>query len=215
MTRLIESMDDIAAAADALAGVEPRFAVLVEEAGPPPLRRAPAGFAGLAAIIVEQQISLHAAAAILKRLKDAVAPLTPQGLIAAGPEVMAKAGLSRAKIASLTALAEAVAADHLDLDGLMRLDDAEASAALRAVKGIGPWTADIYLLTCLGRPDVWPVGDVALQTAAGMVLQLEQRPDAREMLALAEPWRPWRAVAARLLWAHYRRVKLRIVPEMA
>jgi len=215
MTRLIESMDDIAAAADALGRVEPRFAALVAEAGLPPLRRAPAGFAGLAAIIVEQQISLHAAAAILKRLKRAVSPLTPQGLIAAGPEVMTAAGLSRAKIASLTALAEAVVADRLDLDGLERLDDAGAAAALCAVRGIGPWTADIYLLTCLGRPDVWPAGDVALQTAAAMVLELQERPHPRAMLSLAEPWRPWRAVAARLLWAHYRRVKFRIVPEMA
>ena len=215
MTRLIESMHDIAAATHALVGVEPRFAALVETSGLPPLRRAPAGFAGLAAIIVEQQISLHAAAAILKRLKEAVAPLTPQGLIAAGPQVMAEAGLSRAKIASLTELAGAVAAGRLDLDGLERLDDAEASGSLRAVRGIGPWTADIYLLTCLGRPDVWPVGDVALQTAAGMVLELGKRPQPRAMLALAEPWRPWRAVAARLLWAHYRRVRFRIVPEMA
>jgi len=215
MTRPIETMDDIAAAAEALSRVEPRFAALVADAGLPPLRRAPGGFAGLAAIIVEQQISLYAAAAILKRLREAVSPLTPQGLIAAGPEVMAAAGLSRAKIASLTALAEAVAAGMLDLDALARSDDEGASAALCAIRGIGPWTADIYLLTCLGRPDVWPAGDVALQTAAEMVLELQQRPDPRAMLALAQPWRPWRAVAARLLWAHYRRVKFRIAPEMA
>lgn len=213
--RLIETMDDIAAATESLGHVEPRFAALVAEAGLPPLRRAPSGFAGLAAIIVEQQISLHAAAAILKRLKQAVAPLTPEGLMAAGPEAMAAAGLSRAKIASLTALAEAVIAGHLDIDRLERLDDAGASAALCAIRGIGPWTADIYLLTCLGRPDVWPAGDVALQTAAGMVLELAERPGPRAMASLAEPWRPWRAVAARLLWAHYRRVKFRIVPETA
>ncbi len=214
MTRLIESMDDIAAGTEALARVEPRFAALVAANGLPPLRRAPGGFAGLAAIIVEQQISLHAAAAILKRLKEAVSPLTPQRLIAAGPEVMTAAGLSRAKIAALTALAEAVADGRLDLDGLTRLDDADASERLAGVKGIGPWTADIYLLTCLGRCDVWPLGDVALQTAAGLVLELESRPDHRAMLALAEPWRPWRAVAARLLWAHYRKVRLRKFPPV-
>lgn len=212
---LIETMDDIAAGIDRLVEAEPRFGPLVEANGLPPLRRTPGGFAGLAAIIVEQQISLYAAAAILARLKAAVTPLEPTRLLAAGDEVLATCGLSRAKIAALTALARDVGDGRLDLDGLAGLDDETASARLAGVRGIGPWTTDIYLLACLGRPDVWPAGDVALQTAAGLVLGLAPRPDRRHMLALAEPWRPWRAVAARLLWSHYRSLRFRNPPPGA
>ena len=213
--QLIDNMDDIATGVATLARLESRFGRLAEANGLPPLRRAPGGFAGLAAIIVEQQISLHAAAAILARLKAAVMPLEPLPLLAAGPDVMTACGLSRAKIAALSALAVAVVDDRLDLDGLARLDDAEAAERLLAVRGIGPWTADIYLLSCLGRADVWPGGDVALQTAAGLVFGVDPRPDRRAMLKLAEPWRPWRAVAARLLWAHYRKVRFRSPPPGA
>jgi DNA-3-methyladenine glycosylase II len=207
--RIIATPDDVADGVSRLVAIEPRFAAIVAATGLPPLRRAPAGFAGLAAIIVEQQISLHAAAAILKRLKQAVEPLEPAPLLAAGEAVLAAAGLSRAKVSALTALARAVEEGSLDLDALARLDDAEALACLVSVHGIGPWTAEIYLLTCLGRPDVWPAGDVALQTATGEAMGLAARPDRRAMVALAEPWRPWRAVAARLLWAHYRRARFR------
>ncbi len=213
--QLIDTMDDIASGVAALARMEPRFGGLAEANGLPPLRRAPGGFAGLAAIIVEQQISLYAAAAILERLRAAVTPFEPLPLLAAGPEVMTACGLSRGKIAALSALAMAVADGRLDLDELAKLDDAQAAERLLAVKGIGPWTADIYLLSCLGRADVWPGGDVALQTAAGLVFGVDPRPDRRAMLALAEPWRPWRAVAARLLWAHYRKHRFRSPPPGA
>jgi DNA-3-methyladenine glycosylase II len=212
---MIETMDDIAEASERLAMVEPRFAGLVAANGLPPLRRATGGFAGLAAIIVEQQISLFATAAILSRLTAAVRPMEPARLLAAGPEVMAACGLSRAKIAALTALAGAIVDGGLDLDGLALCDDEDAAARLMDVKGIGPWTAEIYLLTCLGRPDVWPAGDVALQTAAGLVMGLDPRPGRQQMVELAAPWRPWRAVAARLLWAHYRVLRFRNPPPAA
>ncbi len=213
--QLIDNMDDIATGVAVLARLEWCFGRLVEANGLPPLRRAPGGFAGLVAIILEQQISLHAAAAILARLKATVLPLEPLPLLAAGSDVMTTCGLSRAKIAALSALAAAIVDGSLDIEGLARLDDAQAAEQLLAVRGIGPWTADIYLLSCLGRADVWPGGDVALQTAAGLVFSIDPRPDRRAMQKLAEPWRPWRAVAARLLWAHYRKLRFRSPPPGA
>ena len=176
--------------------------------GPPPLRRREPGFAGLVAIIVSQQVSVASANAITARLHAAFSPLDAAAVLAADAATLKACGLSQAKMNALRALAEA-AANGLDLAGLAALEAEAAHQALIAVKGIGPWTADIFLLFCLGHPDAFPAGDLALQEAARLALGLKTRPDARKLEAIAERWRPLRGVAARLLWAYYRGVKQR------
>jgi len=195
---------DLDAALTALGQIEPRFAALVAEAGRPPLRRRPDGFAGLAAIIVAQQLSTASANAIWCRLAAAFDPLDPAAVLRARPARLARLGLSGPKIRALKKIARAVARGELALAALGALAAEEAHAALTAVHGIGPWTADIYLLSCLGHADAWPAGDLALQEAARLAFALPARPTAKEMQLMAESWRPWRAVAARILWTYYR-----------
>ena len=182
---------------------------ILERAGPPPLRQGRRGFDGLVSIVVSQQVSVASAAAIFGRMKDAFRDLEPQAILAAGDEALKACGLSRPKMRTINALAEAVRSGALELDGLGTMSPEEAHATLVAVHGIGPWTADIYLLLCLGHPDAWPVGDIALQEAAKLALNLKTRPDAKGLLKIGERWRPWRGVAARMLWTYYRAVKMR------
>ncbi len=182
---------------------------LVAVGGPPPLRRREPGFAGLAAIIVSQQVSVASATAIFGRLEARLAPLVAHRVAAATEEELRGCGLSTPKIRALRALATAVASGGIDLAGLARLDAEDAHEKLVAVRGVGPWTADIFLLFCLGHPDAFPAGDLALQEAAKQALDLKARPDAARLERIAERWRPWRGVAARLLWAYYRGVKNR------
>ncbi len=182
---------------------------LIAIGGEPPLRRREPGFAGLAAIIVSQQVSVASANAIFGRLEQAIAPLDAPGLAAASEETLRTCGLSAPKIRALRAVAEAVATQALDLGALAEMDAEEAHRALVAVKGVGPWTADIFLLFCLGHPDAFPAGDLALQEAAKLALELKKRPDAERLERIAERWRPWRGVAARMLWAYYRGAKAR------
>jgi len=191
----------------ALAQADPRFVALVAKGGRPPLRRRPGGFAGLAAIIVSQQLSTASAAAIWGRLAAAFDPLDAAAILRARPARLARLGLSGAKIRTLKAIAHAVAREGLVLESLADLPADDAHAALTTLHGIGPWTADIYLLGCLGHADAWPAGDLALQEAARLAFALPARPTTKQMHVLAEPWRPWRAVAARILWTYYRAVK--------
>jgi DNA-3-methyladenine glycosylase II len=177
--------------------------------GPPPLRRREAGFAGLAAIVVAQQVSTASATAIFARLQARIAPLEAAQIARATEEDLRGCGLSNAKIRTLRAAAQAVVQGGLDLEGLGGLDAEDAHEALVKVKGVGPWTADIFLLFCLGHPDAFPAGDLALQEAARLALNLRRRPDARRLERIAERWRPLRGVAARMLWAYYRGVKAR------
>lgn len=181
-----------------------RLAPIARRAGPLPMRRRRPGFEALAAIVVSQQISRAAADTIFARLKTAVVPFTPERLAAAEEAALAAAGLSAPKRRHLRTIAGRIGAGTLDLGRLARLDDDAARAAMMETPGIGRWTADVYLMFSLGRADIWPAGDLALQTAVGEALALRARPDARRLDAIAEPWRPWRAVAARLFWAHYR-----------
>jgi len=186
-----------------------------DAAGHPPLRRRPGGFEGLARIVVGQQVSVASAEAIWARTALAVQPFEPQVLLALKDRELVAAGLSRPKIRTLRAVATAAtSAGGLDLAGLDLLPEAEVHAALTAVSGIGPWTADIYLMFCLGRADGWAPGDLALQLAAQQAFGLDERPDPPMMLELAERWRPWRGVAARLLWSYYALLKARkkVVP---
>ena len=200
----IETADDIAHAVTALIRAEPRFGAIAARTGLPALRRRNGGMAALLRIVIDQQISLAAGAAIWGRLEACLAPFEAAGLLAASDEDLRACGLSAGKVRTLRAVAAAAAAGSLDFRRLETMADDEASAMLTSVHGIGPWTADIYLLTCLGRTDAWPVGDLALQAAAAAAFGLAERPTAAELRGMGELWRPWRAVAARVLWAHYR-----------
>ena len=203
----IRSESDLDAALTALGEADPRFVALIATARRPPLRRRPGGFAGLAAAVVSQQLSTASASAIWSRLAAAFDPFEPEAIIKARVPKLARIGLSRPKIKALKEIARAVAGGKLPLATLGDLPADAAHARLTAVHGIGPWTADIYLLSCLGHADAWPAGDLALQEAARLAFGLRTRPSAKEMVSLAEPWRPLRAVAARVLWTYYRAVK--------
>jgi DNA-3-methyladenine glycosylase II len=203
----IKSESDLDDALAALRRSDTRFAALIAQAGRPPLRRRQDGFAGLAATVVSQQLSTASASAIWGRLAAAFDPFEPAAIIKARAEKLARVGLSRPKIKALKEIARAVKSGGLALAKLGELAAEDAHAALTAVHGIGPWTADIYLLSSLGHADAWPAGDLALQEAARLAFGLRARPSAKQMIALAEPWRPYRAVAARVLWTYYRAVK--------
>ena len=209
MYHRIDTEADIAAGLGALVAADPRLAEVAAVAGTLPLRRRPGGFAGIAGIVVSQQLSTASASAIWGRLAAAYDPFTPQSLIKARADRLARLGLSRPKIHALKAIARAIAGGALDCEALPDMPADAAHRALCAVHGIGPWTADSYLLFCLGHPDAWPAGDLALQEAARLAFGLPARPNAKQITVLAEPWRPWRAVAARLLWAYYRAIKQR------
>jgi DNA-3-methyladenine glycosylase II len=203
---LIHTEADLDLALAALGKVEPRFVALMATAGRPPLRRRPHGFAALATIVVNQQLSTASASAIWGRIAAAFDPFEPAAILRARPARLARLGLSAAKIKTLKAIARAVARGELTLAALAELAAEDAHAALTAVHGIGPWTADIYLLSCLGHSDAWPAGDLALQEAARLAFDLRTRPTTKEMIALGEAWRPYRAIAARILWSYYRAV---------
>lgn len=171
--------------------------------GVPPLRDYEPGFEGLARIITGQQLSAASAAAIWTRVYAALEPLTPERVLALADAELAKHGLSSAKVRTLKALAAAITAGDLNLRQLHRASDEDLHASLCRVHGIGPWTADIYLLFALRRSDAFPTGDLALQIAVQERLQLAARPTPNELRAIAERWRPWRGAAAHLLWADY------------
>jgi DNA-3-methyladenine glycosylase II len=194
---------------EALTRIDSTLAGLVAQGAHPILRKRTPGFEGLAWIVVGQQVSTASAAAIWGRLKAKFDVVTPQIVLRASDEDLRSIGFSVAKIRTVREAATAVMAGTLPLERLQELSAEEAHAALVAVKGIGPWTADLYLLFCLGHPDAFPAGDLALQEAARLALGLDRRPDAKALTTLAERWRPWRGVAAKVLWAYYRLAKAR------
>jgi len=192
----------------ALTRRDPVMKRLVALGARPALRRREPGFAGLAGIIVSQQLSTASADAIWRRLAARFPGLSADDIAAACDDDLRAVGLSAPKIRTLRASAAAVAAG-LPLERLGDVGADEAHALLTTIKGIGPWTADIYLLFCLGHADAFPAGDLAVQEAARLALALPARPPEKELLALAERWRPWRGVAAKVLWAYYRLAKSR------
>jgi DNA-3-methyladenine glycosylase II len=204
--RIIATEADIRAGVKALRRKCATIRHVHDTAGDPPLRRRPAGFEGLARVIVGQQLSTASATAIWERTAAACRPFEPAAILRLTDQQLAGAGLSRAKIRTLRAIATACA-DGLDLVALDSASNDEIHSALTAVVGIGPWTADIYIMFCLGRADAWAPGDLALQIAMQRAFALAARPGNDEMMTLAERWRPWRGVAARLLWAYYAAVK--------
>ena len=206
----IDDEDDLDDALEALSARDPDFvAHCLAVGGRPPLRRRAAGFKGLAAMVVSQQVSTASAAAIFARLKAAVPQFEARHLLAASDAVLRDVGLSSGKVLTLRAVAAAIDNGALSLESLAELPADEAAAKLTALRGIGPWTAQLYLLSCLGHADAWPPGDVALEEAARLALGLEVRPDRASLARIAEGWRPYRAVAARLLWGYYRARKAR------
>ena len=205
----LDSEADLAAHLEALLAAEPRLKPVLAIAGTVALRRHPPGFASLVGIMIGQQLSTASAAAIFQRLRATLDPLTPARALKATPAELRACGLSAAKMRTLAAMAAAVAEGRVPLDALADASAEETRAALCAIPGIGPWTADLYQLFALGRPDAFPEGDLALQEAARLAFALPQRPSARELAALAEIWRPRRGVAATLLWAYYRARKRR------
>jgi len=216
--RRIATLEDIAEGLEALCNADARLLGVREAAGAIPLRLHPPGFASLAAVVVSQQVSTASAAAIHARFSALFNPLTPQTVLLADDVMFRQAGLSRPKQKALIAIARAIE-NGLDLESVVDLDGETAMATLTTVSGIGPWTAEVYLLTAAGHPDVFPSKDVALQAAVHHALNLESRPNDKALAAMAESWAPWRAVAARLFWAYYRSIKgrdgLMTAPEQA
>lgn len=191
-------------ALEALAAKDKDLARAYAACGLPPVRRHPTGFEGLIRIITAQQVSVASARAIMGRLEAAVSPLAPDGFLALDDGAARAVGLSRQKLVYGRALAQAVVDGGLDLDGLADLDDEAAIAALTQVKGIGRWTAEIYLLFSLQRPDVFPAGDLAVRASAGRLKGRKKTPDEKQVTRMAARWKPHRSAAARFLWHAYR-----------
>jgi len=179
------------------------LAAVVEKFGPPPFWKREPGFPTLVYIILEQQVSLASARALYSRLQDAVRPFTPSRFLKLTETEMRRLGFSRQKTHYTRLLADAIHRRQLKLQALHKLEDKLAHEQLTSLKGIGNWTADIYLLSALRRPDIWPIGDLALATAVQEVKRLRKRPSPERLEKMSAPWRPWRAVAARLFWHAY------------
>jgi DNA-3-methyladenine glycosylase II len=206
-TRTIDTLDDLRRDLAALVEADRRLVPVAELAGDLPLRRSAPGFASLASIIVSQQVSKASADAIFRRLEALELLHDPALFAGEDPERLLSAGLSRPKLKTLNAAACACAEGQLDLHQMCRLPAAEAMESLTAISGIGPWTAEVYLLFAAGHPDIFPSGDIALQNAWQMIFGTQSRPSAKELAALTLDWSPWRGTAARLLWAYYGAVK--------
>lgn len=199
----LRSTDALDAALTALTDLDPALAPLAARARPLPLRRAEPGFAALARIIIAQQVSARVADVLDERLNGLIPGLSPERFLDAGGDVWRQAGLSRPKQRALAASATAVIEGRLDLDAVASQPAAEAIAAMTQVKGIGPWTAEVYLLFACGHPDVFPARDLALQVAVQDHFGWDTRPDEKRVIETARRWAPLRAVAARLMWAVY------------
>ncbi|MEZ5857150.1 MAG: DNA-3-methyladenine glycosylase 2 family protein [Hyphomicrobiaceae bacterium] len=202
--RTIETNADLEAGIKALRRKCAVVRRMHERVGLPPLRRRPGGLAGLARIVIGQQVSVASAAAIWGRTEQVVGTFEADRLLALTDDDWRAAGLSTGKIRTLRAIGAAVAEGRLDLDQLAALDDEDIAARLTAISGIGPWTSDVYIMFCIGRADGFAAGDLALQVALQMASGMATRPRAQELADFAERWRPWRGVAARLLWDYYR-----------
>ncbi|WP_454616680.1 DNA-3-methyladenine glycosylase family protein [Bradyrhizobium cenepequi] len=204
-----KTQSDLEEAIETLVKQDKRLKPVLELTGMPALRQREPGFAGLAAIVCGQQLSTASAAAIWDRVSKAFDPFHHDAISRARADRLGRLGLSAAKIKTLKHIARELAAERLNLDVLANEEADIAHNTLTALPGIGPWTADIYLLFCLGHGDAWPAGDLAVQEAVKIGLGLKERPTAKQMAALAEPWRPLRGAAAHLWWAYYRTLKKR------
>jgi DNA-3-methyladenine glycosylase II len=199
------TLDEITLArgVDELAATDADLAAIYNRLGLPPLWAREPGFPTLVHIILEQQVSLASARAAFDKLRAAVEPLTPAGLLGLDDESLRGFGFSRQKMLYVRHLAQAIVTGTLDLEAMATMPDDEVRRQLVALKGIGPWSAEVYLLMALCRADAWPAGDLGLAVAVESIKGLSSRPNVLSLTEIAEAWRPWRAVAARLLWHHY------------
>jgi len=195
--------------------VEPVFAEILQRAGPPRFRRRRNGFGTLLHIILEQQVSIDAAAAMHKRLLGACRPLVPETFLALDDSTLRSCGFSRQKMGYARDFAKTVDGGDFDFARLGAARDEEALAELLSIKGIGRWSAEIYLLFALGRPDIWPAGDLGLQVAIGDHMGFGAPPDEVEMRRISDLWRPWRSVAACLFWQSYLHARGRTAPRLS
>ncbi len=195
--------ESLARAAKFLARSDRDLAAVLKQHGPPPLWARKPGFATLVKIILEQQVSLASAAALFARLNKNVVPFRPAQMLSLGEAHLKSMGLTRQKTAYCLHLSQSLSEKRLSLAQLSRLSDDDIKARLMDVKGIGSWSADIYLLMALRRQDVWPASDLALAIAIKQLKQLRSRPGPDELTEIAERWRPFRSVAARMLWQYY------------
>jgi DNA-3-methyladenine glycosylase II len=195
--------DNLAAVTNVLVEGDRDLREIVEQYGAPPLWARAPGFSTLVHIILEQQVSLASAQAAHKKLQMAIAPVTPRRFLGLSATRLKAIGFSRQKITYARCLAQAIVAGEVNLAALQTVDDKTAHRTLTQVKGIGSWSADIYLLMALRRADIWPCGDLALAIAIQRVKRLKSRPDPQWLETLSQIWRPWRSVAARLLWHYY------------
>ena len=213
MTYFLHTDADLQTGLAQLIVADPRLKPIADKTGAFSLRRREPGFPGLCAIVCGQQLSTASAAAIRTRLFAAFDPFHHDTVRRARADKLKRLGLSAPKIKSIREIGKAVANGRIDLTAVGNMNADEAHAALTALHGVGPWTADIYLLFCLGHADAFPAGDLAVQEAARIALDLRKRPDAKALTRMAEAWRPWRGVAAHLMWAYYHAVKKRdVVP---
>jgi DNA-3-methyladenine glycosylase II len=208
---VIYAPEGLAQGVAALAG-EAVFGAILERAGTPRFRRRRNGFATLLHIILEQQVSIDAAAAMHRRLAGLCRPLAPEPFLALDDATLRRCGFSRQKTGYARGLARAVAGGNLDFAALDAASDAAAFAALVGLKGIGRWSAEIYLIFALGRPDVWPAADLGLQLAVGECFGLAERPREAALREMGDAWRPWRSVAACLFWQSYLHKRGRAAP---
>ncbi len=206
---LIDSETVLLRGTEALAQIDPVLARLVDGGAKPDLRWSVPGFAGLCWIVTGQQLSTASASAIWKRVQASLGEVTPETVHETSDERFRELGMSRGKIKTLRSAADAVLSGDLPLSDLHAREAEEAHALMTAVHGIGPWTADLYLMFCIGHGDIFPSADLALQEAAKIAYGLETRPSVKVMNGMAQGWKPWRAVAARILWSYYRQVKSR------
>jgi DNA-3-methyladenine glycosylase II len=201
--RKLDSAEALRVHLRALLRRDGRLKAIYETAGPFEVRKTDPGFAGLARVITGQQLSVTSARAIWSRFERLEGALTPGGYLQLSEDAVRSVGFSAGKYRTVRALAAAVIEGQLDIDALEAMPAADAVAALSAIKGIGPWTAEIYLMFCAGHPDIFPVGDLALQKAVAHAFDLEARPMGKALAAIAEPWAPHRATAALLFWRYY------------
>ena len=200
----------LALAARELASRDQLLANIHTDYGDPPLWQRASGFRTLVHIILEQQVSLSSAKSMLVRLETAIQPFTPERFLELGDERLRQLGVTRQKSAYVLHLSDEIVSGRLKLRGLTRLNDDQVLVRLTGIKGIGLWSANIYLLMAMRRADIWPAGDLALAVAIKELKNLPAKPSFEELEEIAEPWRPYRAVAARMLWQYYLGRKIRI-----
>ena len=207
MTLRLTTQKALNEAITGLCATAPQFNNVISAVGKPKLRKSVGGFEGLFQIIVEQQLSLASAAAIWGRVHAGVQPMAADRVLAMDDETLRSFGLSAAKVRYGKALAAEITEGGLILDSLTKLSAEDAIERLTRIKGIGPWTAEVYLLFSLGHGDILPAGDLALQESAKLLFELEERPDIKSFRQMGEAWQPWRGTASLLLWSWYRHAK--------